>query len=596
MDDKFISFKDPTEYSFMNNVKQIKNDMDCYFCDVASTTAAKRENSEREHALKDKVIDFFNMQATQIISNADGNLTKDQVAAIVDKIAPLDPFVSGELLLTIEETGNIDDLTNDRFIEDLGKPDPYVASALLYEIRLTRNIMMLTDPRLFTSNSTWFLNTMGVEAASEFINTVGITGAIDTLLKCMNNNVLSLVAGNGKLASEYFYAAAQDGFYNIVSDPQFIDSVKMMGKRNANSASEYLSALWCTGNKQLASTETLNKVINGNISIWGELARQNNLANQKVIIAKPGDDTHDRGVKLMVQSLLKQGYDVLFLNNVKNAKEILDLAKSESVKVIGFSMLDDSHKNFAVDTLRMAQSLGRNIAMFGGGILSKESAADAINKGIKLFMEGNAIKDVMRFIREHANLKTEKPLDYKTISTINKKHLVLSPEQTIKPVTHSFSTSFANTIISMKTEIMRMTSVNASNKGMVLVSYVLAINRKKVLTNDTAMIRKIGVNLSVNKKATTKVILNRIDALFITMMNLEKGVRNTKQNKIRSIQKETQNRILIAIKSIGAGLFAESKNLPHEVIRKGYLKNGSNTRAILLTAAIFCGVAYLVLK
>ncbi len=67
----------------------------------------------------------------------------------------------------------------------------------------------------------------------------------------------------------------------------------------------------------------------------------------KVLLAKPGLDRHDKGVKLVARALKDAGMEVIYLGMRQTVEGILRAACQEDVHFIGISVLSGIHLGFA---------------------------------------------------------------------------------------------------------------------------------------------------------------------------------------------------------------------------------------------------------
>jgi methylmalonyl-CoA mutase, C-terminal domain len=63
----------------------------------------------------------------------------------------------------------------------------------------------------------------------------------------------------------------------------------------------------------------------------------------KVLIAKPGLDGHDRGAKVVAQTLRDAGLEVVYTGLKRTPEEIIAEAIQEDVDVVGLSILSGAH-------------------------------------------------------------------------------------------------------------------------------------------------------------------------------------------------------------------------------------------------------------
>ena len=63
----------------------------------------------------------------------------------------------------------------------------------------------------------------------------------------------------------------------------------------------------------------------------------------RVLLAKPGLDGHDRGIKVIAMALRDAGAEVIYLGIRRSVDEILQAAIDDDVDAIGISMLSGAH-------------------------------------------------------------------------------------------------------------------------------------------------------------------------------------------------------------------------------------------------------------
>src|SRR5574341_1490277 len=81
----------------------------------------------------------------------------------------------------------------------------------------------------------------------------------------------------------------------------------------------------------------------------------------RILIAKPGLDSHDRGAKVIARALREAGMEVIYTGIRRTPEEIVRAAIEEDVHLIGLSILAGAHM----------QLTGRVLAL-----LRKENASD----------------------------------------------------------------------------------------------------------------------------------------------------------------------------------------------------------------------------
>jgi methylmalonyl-CoA mutase C-terminal domain/subunit len=122
----------------------------------------------------------------------------------------------------------------------------------------------------------------------------------------------------------------------------------------------------------------------------------------KVIIAKPGLDGHDRGVKVVARALVEAGMEVVYLGLQQTPKSIVQAAVEEDADVIGLSILSGAHMiHFKrVKELMKESGLGDRL-LTGGGIIPTRDQEKLKTMGIgKVFGPGEDIQDIVEYIQK----------------------------------------------------------------------------------------------------------------------------------------------------------------------------------------------------
>ena len=125
--------------------------------------------------------------------------------------------------------------------------------------------------------------------------------------------------------------------------------------------------------------------------------------NIKILLAKPGLDGHDRGVKIVARSLRDAGFDVLYTGLHQTPEMIVNTAIDEDVDCIGLSILSGAHIHLfskVLDLLKKECVTDKMI--FGGGIIPAEDIAILKEMGIaELFTPGTSTEDIVSFVKKY---------------------------------------------------------------------------------------------------------------------------------------------------------------------------------------------------
>jgi methylmalonyl-CoA mutase, C-terminal domain len=122
---------------------------------------------------------------------------------------------------------------------------------------------------------------------------------------------------------------------------------------------------------------------------------------QRVLVAKPGLDGHDRGAKVVARALRDAGMEVIYLGLHQTPEQIVQAAIDEDVDVVGLSILSGAHMTAFPKVVEMLRERGASdIKVIGGGIIPEEDVAELESKGVaKLFTPGTTTSEIVDFVR-----------------------------------------------------------------------------------------------------------------------------------------------------------------------------------------------------
>ena len=120
----------------------------------------------------------------------------------------------------------------------------------------------------------------------------------------------------------------------------------------------------------------------------------------RIIMAKPGLDGHDRGIKVLASSYRDSGMEVIYLGLRQTPQMIVNAAIQEDADVIALSILSGAHMTiFKKIKELLHQEDVDNILITGGGIIPEEDALALRDVGIgKLFGPGTPINETIDYI------------------------------------------------------------------------------------------------------------------------------------------------------------------------------------------------------
>ena len=122
--------------------------------------------------------------------------------------------------------------------------------------------------------------------------------------------------------------------------------------------------------------------------------------NIRVVMAKPGLDGHDRGIKILARAFRDSGMEVIYLGLRQTPQMIVNAAIQEDADVIALSVLSGAHMTIfkKIKELLDKEDVD-NILITGGGIIPKEDALALRDIGIgELFGPGTPISETIEYI------------------------------------------------------------------------------------------------------------------------------------------------------------------------------------------------------
>jgi methylmalonyl-CoA mutase C-terminal domain/subunit len=121
----------------------------------------------------------------------------------------------------------------------------------------------------------------------------------------------------------------------------------------------------------------------------------------RVLLAKPGLDGHDRGVKVIARALRDAGMEVIYTGLRQTPEQVVAAALQEDVDAIGLSILSGAHMTLFPRVVELARQEGLNdVVVFGGGIVPDEDIPRLKELGVaEVFTPGARMEDIIEFIR-----------------------------------------------------------------------------------------------------------------------------------------------------------------------------------------------------
>lgn len=118
----------------------------------------------------------------------------------------------------------------------------------------------------------------------------------------------------------------------------------------------------------------------------------------KILLSKPGLDGHDVGVKVLAHALKDAGFHVLYTGLRKSVEEILDMAETHKVDVVGLSILSGTQIIIAENFRKTMDERGIQIPWVVGGNIPVQDVDALMKLGPgKVFPTGTQLKEVIEY-------------------------------------------------------------------------------------------------------------------------------------------------------------------------------------------------------
>ncbi|MDR7556431.1 MAG: cobalamin B12-binding domain-containing protein [Armatimonadota bacterium] len=123
----------------------------------------------------------------------------------------------------------------------------------------------------------------------------------------------------------------------------------------------------------------------------------------RILLAKPGLDGHDRGIKVVARALRDAGVEVIYTGLHQTPEMIASAAIQEDVDAVGLSILSGAHNVLFPRVVQLLREAGADdIVVFGGGIIPEDDIPGLEAAGIrKVFLPGTSLAEIVRWVQEN---------------------------------------------------------------------------------------------------------------------------------------------------------------------------------------------------
>ena len=125
----------------------------------------------------------------------------------------------------------------------------------------------------------------------------------------------------------------------------------------------------------------------------------------RIVMAKPGLDGHDRGIKILARAYRDAGMEVIYLGLRQTPEMIVNASVQEDADVIALSVLSGAHMTIFTKVKELMNEEGlENVLLTGGGIIPKDDMKSLSELGVgKLFGPGTTVDTTIDYIQSWVN-------------------------------------------------------------------------------------------------------------------------------------------------------------------------------------------------
>ena len=122
----------------------------------------------------------------------------------------------------------------------------------------------------------------------------------------------------------------------------------------------------------------------------------------RILVAKPGLDGHDRGIKVVARALRDAGMEVIYTGLRQTPEMIVEAALQEDVNAIGLSILSGAHRPLMARIMElMAENDMMDVPVFLGGIVPNDDIPALKAMGVQgVFGPGTNLNEIVNFVWE----------------------------------------------------------------------------------------------------------------------------------------------------------------------------------------------------
>ena len=122
----------------------------------------------------------------------------------------------------------------------------------------------------------------------------------------------------------------------------------------------------------------------------------------RIVVAKPGLDGHDRGVKVVARALRDAGFEVVYTGLRQTPEQIVEAAIQEDADAVGLSCHSGAHMTLFPKVVTLLRDRGAgDVLVFAGGIIPRDDIPKLADVGVeKVFTPGATTGEIVDWLNE----------------------------------------------------------------------------------------------------------------------------------------------------------------------------------------------------
>ncbi len=123
----------------------------------------------------------------------------------------------------------------------------------------------------------------------------------------------------------------------------------------------------------------------------------------RVLVAKPGLDGHDRGAKVIANTLRDAGMEVIYTGLRVTVEMVAEAALQEDVDVIGLSLLSGAHGPIVQRLMQLLTERGVHVPVVLRGVIPEADRPALREAGVSaIFGQESSLEEMIESIRRLA--------------------------------------------------------------------------------------------------------------------------------------------------------------------------------------------------